>query len=148
MRFIKRQDESDEDLFQVTAMVDVVFILLAFFVLTVRFIGGEMDLPIGYTDPGPVTGAAAQDLPSEVLVRIRPGAAGGLWIAVGESVLPEDGFDELTATLTHLNVPQLPVVIAAEGSLTVQQVARTMDAVLASPMRKVSLGRLDAGSSS
>ena len=136
-------DDADADeLFQVMPMVDVVFILLAFFVLTVRFSGGEQDLTVGATEAGQVTGAAAQDLPAEILVRVRPGAGGRLWLAVGETVLPEDGLRDLTAVMQQINVPDLPVVIAADGALSVQQVAATMDAVLAGPMKQVSLARL------
>lgn len=143
MNFRDKHEDESEETFQVTAMVDVVFILLAFFVLTVRFTGGERDLPVGYTDLSPPAGASTQDLPSEVLIRARPSGQGGVWLAVGETVLQEDGFSELTATLTHLNLPELPVVIAADGDLSVQQVAALMDAVLASPMSRMSLARLD-----
>ncbi|MEM7627732.1 MAG: biopolymer transporter ExbD [Planctomycetota bacterium] len=143
MKFHDRDESQEEETFQVTAMVDVVFILLAFFVLTVRFTGGEREMPIGYSDLNPPAGASIQDLPSEVLVRARPAESGAVWLAVGETVLEEDGFAELTATLTHLNLPELPVVIAADGELSVQDVASVMDAVLASPMSRMSLARLD-----
>ncbi len=136
-----RAAENDDRPFEVTAMVDVVFILLAFFVLTVRFTGGEADLPVGYTSVNEASGASNDDLPSEILVRLRPGD-GGVWIAVGESVLPENGYDELTALLKQIDVPELPVVLAADAGLPIQDVARAMDAVLASPMKTVSLGSL------
>ena len=145
MKLGRPSAENDDALFEVTPMVDVVFILLAFFVLTVRFSGGEQDFKLGMTDAGPVSGAAAQDLPAEILVRVRPGADGGLWLAVGENVLPQrgrEGLDALTAVMKQINVPALPVVIAADPGLTVQQVAATMDAVLAGPMQQVSLARL------
>lgn len=144
MNYRDPHENEEPETFQVTAMVDVVFILLAFFVLTVRFTGGERELPVGYEPMSPPTGASTQDLPSEVLVRARPSDDGGVWLAVGETVLKEDGFGELTAVLEHLDLPQLPVVIAADGALSVQQVAAVMDAVLASPMSNLSLARLDA----
>ena len=143
MNFQDRHGADTEKPFEVTAMVDVVFILLAFFVLTVRFTGGERDLPVGYSNLDPPADASVQDLPSEVLVRARPSAEGGVWLAVGQTVLEEDGFDVLTETLNYLNLPELPVVIAAHGDLSVQQVAALMDAVLASPMSRMSLARLD-----
>jgi biopolymer transport protein ExbD len=134
--------EEEDELFQMTAMVDVVFILLTFFVLSVQFHGGERDLAMGYTQPGLPTGAAAEDFPPEILVRLARGDAGKVRISVGQTILAEDGFRDLTSVLTQINVPSIPVVIAADPRLSVQQVATAMDAVLASPMKRLSLSRL------
>ena len=137
-------DDEQDELFQVTAMVDVVFILLAFFVLSVQFHGSERDLTLGYVEAGPPSGAAAEDFPPEIVVRLAGTADHAVSITVGETPLPDDGYDELTAILTRIDVPSIPVVLAADPSLTVQQVADAMDAVLASPMTRLSLARLRA----
>lgn len=148
MRFDHEPDEESRDLFQVSAMVDVVFILLAFFVMSVQFTGGERDLVLGYQAQTQSTGASAEDLPAAVRVRFTPTPTGAVAIRVGDSVLPHDGFDDLTALLTQIDLPRIPVVIEADAALTVQQVATGMDAVLASPMKRLSLSPGDRGPAS
>lgn len=142
MKFADAGETDEQPGLDVMPMVDVVFILLAFFVLTARFTGGERDLHVGQTDLRPPTGAAAQDLPTEVLVQVRPSGE-GVGLTVGQTQLPTNGFAQLTETLNRLDLPQLSVVIAAHGAVSVQEVAEVMDAVLASPMSRVSLARLD-----
>lgn len=139
MKFHRDIEEDGDELFQVSAMVDVVFILLAFFVLSVRFTGAERDLPLGYQDPSQSTGAAAQDMPATVVVSLASADDGSVSIRVGDAQLPGNGFDQLTALLEQIDLPSVPVVIEADKSLTVQQVATGMDAVLASPMKQLSL---------
>jgi biopolymer transport protein ExbD len=141
MEFDREREEESDELFQVSAMVDVVFILLAFFVLSVQFQGGERDLPLGYQDASQSTGASSQDLPAAVRVRLGLADGGAVSIRVGEAALPEDGFDALTALLEQIDMPTVPVVIEADTALSVQQVATGMDAVLASPMKRLSLSK-------
>lgn len=140
MKFLRTVEEDSDELFQVSAMVDVVFILLAFFVLSVRFQGGERDLPLGYEPPSNSSGAAAQDMPTSVTVRLAPGDNGTVVIRVGDAILPEDGYTQLTALLDQIDLPTVPVLIQADPALSIQQVADAMDAVLASPMKCLSLG--------
>lgn len=138
MKFNRHEEESDE-LFQVAAMVDVVFILLAFFVMSVRFHGGERDLPLGYDQPSQSSGAAAQDMPASVFIQLDQAEGGAVSIRVGDAQLPNDGFDQMTVLLEQIDLPSVPVVIEADEMLSVQQVATGMDAVLASPMKRLSL---------
>lgn len=141
MKFECEHEEESDELFQVSAMVDVVFILLAFFVLSVQFHGGERDLTLGYQDASQSTGASSQDLPAAVRVRLGVADGGAVAIRVGQAALPDDGFDALTALLTRIDMPTIPVVIEADPALSVQQVATGMDAVLASPMKRLSLSK-------
>ena len=134
--------EEEEELFQVTAMVDVVFILLAFFVLSVQFHGSERDLALGYTPTEAPRGAATDDFPPEILVRLLRVDDQTVRIMVGQTRLPENDFGQLTAMLRRINVSHIPVTLAADPRLSVQQVATAMDAVLASPMKRLSLSRL------
>jgi biopolymer transport protein ExbD len=142
MNLLPHHDDEDGELFEITAMVDVVFILLAFFVLSVAFERPERDLSIGYAQASLPTGSTAEDFPAQVMVRLWPGENGAVRLAMGDRQLPDDRFDQITATLAHMDMPQIPVVIAASANLTVQQVAQAMDAVLASPMKRMSLSRL------
>ncbi len=139
MKFDRHAEEESDELFQISAMVDVVFILLAFFVLSVRFHGGERDLPLGYRDVSESTGAAAEDMPASILVRMSPGNDGSVVLRVGDTAIQNNSYEQLTALLKQINLPKVPVVIDADDTLTVQQVASGMDAVLASPMKQLSL---------
>lgn len=139
MNFHREPQEETSERFQVSAMVDVVFILLAFFVMSVRFTGGERDLTLGYQDQTQSTGASAEDLPAAVRVRFNATESGAVAIRVGDSALPDNGFDDLTALLTQIDLPRIPVVIESDADLSIQQVATGMDAVLASPMKRLSL---------
>ena len=139
MDFLGEPEQESDELFQVAAMVDIVFILLAFFVMSVQFHGGERDLALGYQDQTQSAGASAEDLPAAVRVRLDSTNQGTVAIRVGDAVLPDDGFDDLTALLTQIDLPRVPVVIQADADLSVQQVATGMDAVLASPMKRLSL---------
>jgi biopolymer transport protein ExbD len=136
--FRAAQPERDDETVEMTAMVDVVFILLSFFVLASQFRLHELDFPMGYRRVALAAGAAAEDFPKAVPVILRP-APGGVAITVGRAVLATDGFDQLRAKLTEINMPEIPVTLLADASLSVDQVARALDAVLASPMKKVSV---------
>ena len=140
-------DERDEAVLNITAMVDVVFILLAFFVLSARFIGNERDVVLGRQVPAQTGGAAAEDLPGVIPVYLTRDQSGGVAIRVGDARLGNNQYDAITLKLAEINVPQVPVAVAADPSLSVDQVARAVDAVLASPMQKVSLNRLDVARS-
>lgn len=133
--------EADDSPVNMTTLVDVVFILLSFFVLTAKF-GHERDVTIG-ADPPIQAGAAAQsgDLPERIVVRISPGELEGEpQITIGRTALP--GIPAITAKLVEIDLPAVPVVLAADERLSIDQVARAMDAVLASPMKRLSLSGL------
>lgn len=134
-------DGEEEELFQATAMVDVVFILLAFFVMTASFLVGERELGVGRDDPV-VAGAAAaaeDDLPRRIVVRLDPGPGATTRLRLGGRALPDDGFAELTAALEQLDLPDLPIVIAPEARVPIAAIGRAMDAALASPMNRIAL---------
>lgn len=143
MRFNTAQLDDDEPQLNVTAMVDMVFNLLAFFVLTTSF-GSERDVPVG-AESRVERAATAQagDLPDQIVIRLTPGGEGNaVRISIGQAVLLDDGFGGITAKLSEIDLPRVPVVIAADRRVSVAQVAAAMDAVLASPMKRLSLSEL------
>ena len=141
MRFSAPQDgETAGDLLRAPAMVDVVFILLAFFVMATQFHLPERDFAMGHRRPGAAAGAVREDFPSVIPVRLRRSGA-GVAIAVGEARLADNGFDALRARLTEINMPGIGVAFVADPDLSVGQVARALDAALASPMKQVSVAR-------
>jgi len=140
--FQMQHSEEDGSPFEITAMVDVVFILLAFFVLTTRIQLPERDFSMGYQETRLAVGAKAEDFPATISVQLnRTGS--GVAIKVGQADLPANDFDAIRRKLTAIDMPDITVVIRADPSLTFDQVTRALDAVFASPMRKVSLSDLE-----
>ncbi|NLF32643.1 MAG: hypothetical protein GX591_17345 [Planctomycetes bacterium] len=127
--------------FQMTAMVDMVFILLTFFVMASRFNMPEKDFSTGAAEPSLAAGAAAEDFPAQIPIRVRR-AGEAMSIAIGANP-PVADLAALRAKLTEINMPAIGVLILADPALSVEQVASAVDAVLASPMQKVSLGMLE-----
>ncbi len=136
-------ENTEENLsFQMIAMVDVVFILLAFFVLSSTFDRPERDFAMRQSKAQALgEGALLKDFPTYIPVRIKPSGE-AVSIVIGQARLGDDDFTAITAKLTEINMPQLMVRIEADPNLTVEQVARVMDAVLVSPMKKLSVSRL------
>ena len=124
-------DEDATDAMNLTSMVDVVFILLAFFVLTARFVGPERDLVTDALSDAPA--AAPEDLPEVVTIRLD--AAGA--ITLGTRAIPDH--PALTGALRNLAPADLPVQIDADATLPVDHVARTLDAVLQTHLTRVAL---------
>lgn len=143
MKFSRGQDDAGDVQLQIAPMVDTVFTLLAFFVLGTQVALPERDFAMGYREVALARGAEAQDFPAAILVQLR-GTPEGVAITIGQARLPNDHFDGIRAKLAEINMPGLDVVIMADPALTVDQVARAMDAALASPMKKVSVSRLAA----
>ncbi len=146
MKFDPVQLEDEEPKINLTSMVDVVFTLLSFFVLTVVF-GNERDVPAGSDSPtAPSVAAQSGDLPERIVIRLAP-AGEGVVVTIGQVVMTGDSFAGITAKLGEINLPNTPVVIASDRLVTVEHVARAMEAVLASPMKKVTLSELSSGGS-
>ena len=146
-----------EPTFQMTAMVDVVFMLLAFFVLASQFDQPERDVAMGYSEDAALpAGIRSEDLPSHIPIQLRRSGA-GVAIQIGQASLRDDDFDGIQAKLSEINMPSIGVRrrftaeyklrILAEAELSVEQVTRALDAVLASPMKLVSLSKLEKTSS-
>ncbi len=128
--------------FQMVSFVDVIFVLLSFFVLGSSFKMPEKDFGLGYSQPAFSSGAKAGDFPTNVLVELRRSGAGAA-IQIGRAKLPDNDFGAIRAKLSEINMPQMNVLLAAEGDLSVDVLARAMDAALASPMKKVSITTLE-----
>lgn len=147
MKFEKNEEVVEaEDLLNLTSMIDVVFTLLAFFVITIRVFGAEHDAVVGAERPLQPAGIVQGDLPQRITIRLIdvPGT-GKMQIIVGSNELASPA--DITQQLRAINLPSVPVVIAASPSLTVDQVARAVDAALHSPMQKISLQRLGGSES-
>jgi biopolymer transport protein ExbD len=127
--------------FQMVSFVDVIFVLLSFFVLGSSFVLPERVFGLGHADANLSTKAKPEDFPDNIQVELRR-HGDAVAIRVGSAKLSDNGFDELRAKLVEINMPNLAVMIAADPELSVDLVAKALDAALAGPMKKVSLSRL------
>jgi biopolymer transport protein ExbD len=139
--------ERNEYEFQMTSFVDVIFVLLSFFVMGSSFVSLERDFAMGYSEAQGRTAARAEDFPSNIVVELRD-KGDKVGIAVGSARMADNDFVAITGTLQRINMPDLNVLVRPDATLTVQQVAQAVDAVLASPMKKVSLANLPAAGGS
>lgn len=139
MKFEQHQEELEaEDLLNLTSMIDVVFTLLAFFIITIRVFGNEREAiiaPAVSSSPGIVQG----DLPQNILVLLRDDG-GQMRIQIGGREFTEPA--GVTARLEQINLPNVSVTFAASPNLSVQQVTSAVDAALQSPMKRISLREL------
>jgi biopolymer transport protein ExbD len=129
--------------FQMVSFVDVIFVLLSFFVLGSQFKTLERDFALGYSQQPLAAGAKVEDFPESVQVELRR-RGGGVAIAIGAARLKDDDFEAIRAKLSEINLPALPVLILADPDLSVDQVAKALDAALASPMKRVSVSGVRA----
>jgi biopolymer transport protein ExbD len=152
MKFERGQsEESSEDLLNLTSMIDVVFTLLAFFIITTRFFGAERDAVVGPAGPAAPAGIVKGDLPQQITIRLldaqsgssASNAARAMRIAIGGQMYTEPA--AITKQLREINLPQVQVVFAASPDLSVEQVTTAVEAALNSPMKRVSLRQAAAG---
>jgi biopolymer transport protein ExbD len=92
---VRRRDQTLVEM-QMGPMIDMVFLLLVFFMVTAKPIKQESDISLGL--PGTVSAEETVDLPDEQRIRIEDDGR----IVLNDSVLAEPGdrgLDELVATL-------------------------------------------------
>lgn len=107
--------------FQLAPMIDVVFLLLCFFVTTQIFAQWETEIDI--TLPTAKSGETPRRLPGEVILNIDPQ---GIVIVNNRRLSPQD----LDALLTRLvgMFPGQPVVLRADRVTDYEHVIRVLDA--------------------
>lgn len=135
-------DQTGADPFDLPAMVDVVFILLAFFVLTAAIVPLERDFAATATTDegvGEVTGVMLPSLEVR-LVRVGDGVA----ITLGPSRVAVESFEDLTRRLDSLALASTQVVLTPDADVPMEAVMRAADAVLASAMPDLAIARLGA----
>ncbi|MFH0879745.1 MAG: biopolymer transporter ExbD [Lentisphaerota bacterium] len=106
--------------FQMTAMIDVVFLLLCFFVTSQLFSQWETEIDI--TLPTAKTGQTPQRLPGEIIVNIR---GDGDTVVNGRS-LSEKELGSMLKRLAEL-FPGQPVLLRADKTTAYEHVIRVLD---------------------
>ena len=106
--------------FQLAPMIDVVFLLLCFFVTSQIFAQWETEIDI--TLPTAETGRAPERLPGEIIINIRPD--GGI-VVNARPLTPDD----LAAMLQRVSglFPGQPVAIRADRATPYEHVIHVLD---------------------
>lgn len=130
---IRRRNQKTDDL-EMTPLIDVVFLLLLFFMLTSTFISQqamELNLPSAST---------ASDLASQDALRISLNASGELSVdgRVVEAKTLTPVIDQALAA-----DEQIPVILQADASCSIQAMVAAMDAIRRSKAKQVQLLTVD-----
>lgn len=114
-----------------TALIDVVFILLMFFMLTSTFIQSQqMDMKT------PVAQSAVTPALATVVARLD---AGGVISVNGQRI--DDLATETLAALPWYAAAH-PVVLVPDGNVTVQGIVRALDQLAAADIKQLTLGNV------
>lgn len=106
--------------FQMTPMIDVVFLLLCFFVTSQIFAQWEAEIDI--TLPTARTSEAPQRLPGEIIINIRANGE----VVVNSRVLDGDALGSMLVRLAEL-FPGQPVLIRADKAVAYEHVIAVLD---------------------
>lgn len=106
--------------FQITPMLDVVFLLLCFFVATSVYSQWENEISIQL--PTASTGETPDRLPGEIIVNV---AADGAIRVNGRDLTPDELCERLRAVASAF--PGQPIVLRADKAARYEHVMRVMD---------------------
>lgn len=119
MRF-RTRDSGQQPGFQMAPMIDVIFILLSFFIATQIF--SEWETEIDVQLPTAETGELPDRLPGEVIINILSDGT----VSVNSRVLDDAGLRELLGRIVAL-FPGQPVLIRADRHTAYEHVIKVLD---------------------
>ena len=151
MRLARRKRQGP--LITMTPMIDVLFILLIFFMVTSTFLDLDMIPLIGGARPGPQASAQspAQSSPEPAAAPERAAETGGFLVrlgADGRTYVAGQAVDPVALTaMVSLRVaarPSTPIMVLPSGSATTQSLVSLMDALTRAGARDVRVVRFEA----
>lgn len=116
----RKQTKAETVGFQLAPMIDVVFLLLCFFITSQIFAQWETEIDI--TLPTAETGQMPERLPGEIIINVR---AAGEFVVNAQVLTPA----ELEAMLVRVSewFPGQPVLIRADRTTAYEDVIRVLD---------------------
>ncbi len=120
MRFKSPTQGSGDTGFQLTPMLDVVFLLLCFFITTQVYSQWETEIDIKL--PTASTGETPSRLPGEIIINIQTSGE----TTVNQRVLDDEQMSRLLADLAAL-YPGQPVKLRADKAAPYEYVIRVLD---------------------
>ncbi len=140
-------------LISMTPMIDVLFILLIFFMVTSTFLDLDMIPLIGGARPGPQSSAQSspESSPAPAAARERAAEIGNFLVrlgADGRTYVAGQAVDPVALTaMVSLRVaarPSTPIMVLPSGSATTQSLVSLMDALTRAGARDVRVVRFEA----
>ena len=124
--------------FQMTPMIDVVFLLLIFFICTTQFPEFEGKFEVRLPDPGPARQAAApHDIPEEVIVRVTTKGE----LVVNDVVRTEGELTGMLTLLVELS-PKQAVIIDGDPTAVHRYVVRVLNACYRAGISNISFAAM------
>ncbi|HPT17188.1 MAG TPA: biopolymer transporter ExbD [Kiritimatiellia bacterium] len=139
MNFQKKKLFPENPGVPLTPMIDVVFLLLCFFVTSQIFAQWETEIDVAL--PTAATGGAPQRLPGEVIVNVR---ADGATVVNGQ-VLDDAQLRAMMDRLVQL-FPGQPVLLRADKTTAYEHVVRVLDTCRQADIWNISFATLATGS--
>lgn len=120
MNFRPKNGKAQGTGFQIAPMIDVIFLLLCFFVASQVFSQWETEVPI--TLPTADTGQVPERLPGEIIINIDQHGT----IFVNNQKLDDEGLRVLLQRIVKL-FPGQPVLIRGDKATDYEHIVRVMD---------------------
>lgn len=139
MNFRKKSTQTPNPGVPLTPMIDVVFLLLCFFVTSQIFAQWETEIDVAL--PTAATGGMPQRLPGEVIINVR---ADGTAVVNGQ-VLDDAQLRGMMDRLVEL-FPGQPVLLRADKSTAYEHVVRVLDTCRQADIWNISFATLAPGS--
>lgn len=132
--------ETPEDSFQIAPLIDTVFLLLTFFIVTGALAAEEKETGVDL----PRTSAAAARQRGRVDIVVNVTREGAIWVH-GQQYSAEKLRRKLTDMQRSAGAAAVSVIIRADGKALHEDVLRVIDACAAARLRNVSFVSVHAG---
>lgn len=132
----RKNSKQDQVGFQIAPMLDVVFLLLCFFVTTQLFSQWETEIDI--TLPTAESGDVPQRLPGEVIVNVLEDGA----MVINGKSLQAGELQAMMGRLVEL-FPGQPVIVRADRDTAYKHVVRVLDICRQSDIWNISFATID-----
>lgn len=130
MNFRRRQPALPQ--FQMTAMMDVVFLLLCFFVTSSVF--SQWEYEVDLTLPSAQSGHSSTRLPGEIILNVAQDGR----VTVNGRVLQGDALDRLLGQVAGY-LPDQPVIVRADAATSYADFMKVVDACRMAGIANISL---------